>query len=172
MSPAYKRRLESKSERWLLLLAVCSTFLVAGLALWFNLTDGKQDTALAAGSDLRVPLSDLRGNDFRFFTYPLDSSTTVRLLVRRGSDGTIRAAFASCTQCYASRLRHYEWWGQLMCGQCNHAMKITALGEPFDTKKGCVPAPLPYSIETNHIVVRGQTIAEAFQRWYQPASSK
>jgi hypothetical protein len=50
-------------------------------------------------------------------------------------------------------------------------MQLPDPGEEPTEKDGCVPVALPYSVEGNQLVVRGQAIKEKFHRWFQSSAS-
>ena len=163
-----RRRKPAKTDRhelWFLGVAMGFVLVIGVLAIWFSLTDDSEDTVLGVGTDLQLPLADLKKGELHLFTYPIDPATSAQLVVQRGKDGILRAAFAVCRRC--SGIRHYEWMGQLICGHCGHAMQLPDPGEEPTEETGCVPVALPYSVEGNQLVVRGQAIKEKFHRWFQ-----
>lgn len=160
-----------KNDRWLFFAIGASLLLLAGLAVWFNVTEESQGKALGNDSDLRLPLADLDEGDREYFTYPVDPTTTVRFLVQRDSDGTLHAAFANCRSCYGYRRPSYEMGGRVICGHCNHQMPIPNLGEEPAKKSNCTLVAIPFTVESGQLVVRGQAIVEQFQRWYRPSPS-
>lgn len=169
MRSANKQPFRMKSDRWLFLAVGASLLLLAGLALWFNVTERSEGTALAKDSDLRLSLADLDKDDREYFTYPIDSTTMVRFLVQRDSDGTLHAAFATCRSCYGYHRPSYEREGRVMCGHCNHQMAIPDAGEEPAEKSNCALVAIPFTVENNQVVVRGQEIMGQFQRWYRPS---
>ena len=130
------------------------------LFAWFLLSGSEHETALAAGSDLRVLVDEMRPERFYFFTYPVDVPGTVRVVVRRDSGGTIQAALDSCGKCFPYRLRNYDWRGKLICRHCGYPMPLPDPQGPVPPGKGCVPEALPYSLENGLLLVRGQVIVE------------
>lgn len=169
MRPANKQPFKLKNDRWLFFLTAAFVSLLAGFTMWFSIVGEHKNTALAASADLRLPLADLDEDELNYFTYPVDSTTTVRFLVQRGPDGTPRVAFASCPRCYKYSRPSYEMWGYLVCGHCNHRMRLPNPGEEPTKKSGCVPVAIPFSVENGELIVHGHAIAEKFQRWYRPS---
>ena len=115
---------------------------------------------LQANEDFVYDLSKLDSGQSRFFSYPVSSSERSNLLVNRDSDGIVRAAFATCTTCYSFRAQHHLKEGQFICGQCQTAMRIGDQKERVTPEKGCVAVPVPFSVETNKLIVRAQEITE------------
>ncbi len=169
MRPAKKQPFKVRNDRWLFLAVGASLLLLAGLAVWFNVTEESQGKELAANSDLRLPLANLDPGDREYFTYPVDATTTVRFLIQRDSDRTLHAAFAVCRSCYGYHLPSYESWGRIMCGHCKHEMPIPDPGEEPAEKSNCALVGIPFTVENEQLVVRGHAIADQFQRWYRPS---
>jgi uncharacterized membrane protein len=144
------------------LLAVWGT--AAGFAFWSlrkaSASDNLPAIVLEAGEKFVYDLAHLQPGQTRFFTYPTSASERSRLLVQRDSDGVIRAAFASCTACYAFRAEHKLHQGQFMCGRCQHSMRLGDQNERLTPDKGCVAVPVPFSVEQNKVVVRSQAITD------------
>jgi len=152
----------------LLWITISFVVVLAFLALWFSFVGESGPTVVEAGTDLRLPLADLRPGKLHFFTYAVNSSTGAEVVVERDKDDILRVAFASCRSCYG--FRHYDRFGQLICSRCGHAMNLPDPGaEPTDDT-GCIPVALPYSTDGDELVVRGQVIKEQFHRWYRPLS--
>lgn len=165
MSRRGRRTNSVRDERWLLGIVMSLVLVIGILAIWFSIVDKSGPTVLGADTDLRLPLADLETGELHLFSYPIDSSTGAEFVVQQGKDGILRVAFASCQRCYGSR--HYEWRGQLVCGHCGHAMNLPAPREKPTEPTGCIPVALPYSIEGDQLVVRGQAIMDGFHRLYQ-----
>lgn len=165
-----KHQARHRREHWLLAGFFVSILVVLVFAAWFSSRVKTQRAALPAGSDLRVPLAELEERGVRLFTYTIDSATHIQLAVGRGDDGQIRAAFASCRMC--SRFIHREWSGKIVCGRCNHVMRIPDAGEQPRPKPDCVPVGLPYSIEESRVVVRGSAILDGYHRWFLPSGGE
>lgn len=165
-----RNRLANRARDDLWLLGIVGVFVLAlgVLAIWFSAADDSELTVLEAGTDLHFSRTDLKEGELHLFIYPIDSSTGAQLVVQRAKDGPLRVAFASCRRCYG--LRHYKWWGQLICGHCGHAMKLPDPGEELTEETGCMLVPLPYSIQGDQLVVHGRAIREEFDRWFQPTA--
>ncbi|MFQ5663963.1 MAG: Fe-S-containing protein [Terriglobia bacterium] len=170
MSRRARRSDNARDEGWLLRIAMGFLLLIGILAIWFSRADDYRPAVVQAGSDLQLPLLELNGGELRLFTYPINSSSDAQLVVQRGPDDTLRVAFASCRRCFGSR--HYEWWGQLICGHCGHSMKLPDPGEQTPEETDCIPVALPYSIEGSQVIVRGQAITDEFLRWFQPKQAR
>jgi len=136
----------------------------AGYGYWsfrkLTASDHLPEIALQANNDLVYDLSKLEPGQSRFFTYPTSSSDRSKVLVNRDSDGIVRAAFATCTTCYSFRGQHHLKEGQFMCGQCQTAMRIGDRNERMTADKSCVAVPVPFSVESNKVVVRAQAITQ------------
>jgi uncharacterized membrane protein len=169
LKPAKKQPLRLKNDRWLFFAVGAALLLIAGLAVWFNVTEESQGKELAANSDLRLPLADLDSGDREYFTYPVDSTTTVRFLAQRDSDKTLHVSFAMCRTCYGYHRNTYEMWGRVMCGHCNREMAIPNAGEEPAEKSNCALVGIPFTVENDQLIVRGQAIVDQFQRWYRPS---
>lgn len=145
-----------------LLLAVWGG--AAGLVWWTTRRESASDhlsaIKLEARQDLIYDLSKLEPGQSRFFTYPTSSTEQSKLLVNQDADGVVRAVFASCTTCYSFRKQHYLKEGKFMCGQCQTEMPIGGPNERMTPDKGCFAVPVPFSVESNKIVVRAQAIME------------
>lgn len=145
-----------------LLLAVWGG--AAGFAWWSirkaSASDHLPAVALEANQDLIYDLWKLEPGQTRFFTYPTSSTEQSKLLVNRDEDGVLRTAFATCTTCYSFRRQHYLKAGKFICGQCQTPMTIGGPNERMTRDKGCVAVPVPFSIESNKVVVRSQAIME------------
>jgi uncharacterized membrane protein len=150
---------------WGVLVAIST---LALLTLWVSLKE-TEPRELQAGSDLALPLAQLKTNKLFLFRYRIDPSTAAPVAVQRGSDGIIRAALASCRNC--SRSRNYELSGKVVCGHCRHVMKMPdPKTEPDVKKPGCALPSLGYSIEGDRVLVRGETISAEFFRQFRPRS--
>jgi uncharacterized membrane protein len=147
-------------------IAGCSVlaaiFTLALLTLWTSFKE-TEPLELQAGSDLVLPLAQLKTNKLFLFRYRIDPSTAASVAVQRGSDGIIRAALASCRSCFQSR--NYEWSGKLVCGHCRHVMKMPdPVQEPDEKKFGCALTALDYALAGGSLSVRGDTIKVEFVR--------
>lgn len=145
-----------------LLLAVWGG--AAGFALWSlrkaSASDNLPAIVLQAGENFVYDLARLESGQTRFFTYPINSSERSKLLVNRDSEGVVRAAFASCTTCYSFRKQHHLKEGKLICGQCQSAMRIGDRNERMTADKSCVAVPVPFSVESDKVMVRAEAITE------------
>jgi uncharacterized membrane protein len=126
--------------------------------------------ALQAGKDFVYPLQDLKSRESRILTYPVNSER-VKVLVQRDSNGVVRVAFASCIACYRFRSDHYLKGGRLICGRCQHAMRIGDRHERMTPDKGCVAVPMPFSIKNGQILVRGNEISQQAKNLMSSATS-
>ncbi len=152
---------------WSVLAAVTA---LALLTLWFSFT-GTEARELQAGSDLVLPLAQLKTNKLFLFRYRIDPSSVGPVAVQRGSDGIIRAALASCRSC--SRSRSFESSGKLICGHCRHVMKMPDPGtQPDEKKPGCVLPSLGYSMEGDKVLVPGERIQAEFWRQFRRGSER
>jgi uncharacterized membrane protein len=159
----------TRGERIVRLCVFGAVLGLALLTLWFSLVEGRGWPELNAGSDLVLPLAQLKTNKLFLFRYRIDASTTAPVSVQRGSDGIIRAALASCPSCPKSR--NYERSGKLVCGHCQHVMKMPdPTTEPDVKKTGCDLPSLGYSIVDNKFLVRGEVIRAEFLRQFRPGS--
>ena len=144
-------------------------FVLAALTLWFSLREESGAPELQAGSDLFLSLKRLKPGPLFLSRYRIDPSTTTPVAVQKGFDGIIRAALASCRACPKSR--NYEWSGRLICGHCQHVMKMPEPGTRPDAKKpGCVLASLAYSIAGDELLVRSETIEAEFTQQFTPVT--
>lgn len=156
----------SRDERIVRWSVFAGIFALAGLTLWVSVRDESGPPVVNAGSNLTLPLKRLKANKLFLFRYQIDPSTTTPVAVQKGSDGTIRAALASCRAC--ARSQNYEWSGRLICGHCRHSMKMPDLGtRPDDKKPGCVLASLAYSTVGDQLVVQGETIVAEYSRQFK-----
>jgi uncharacterized membrane protein len=148
---------------WSVLAAVTA---LALLTLWFSFT-GTEARELQAGSDLVLPVAQVKTNKLFLFRYHVDASTSVSVAVQRGPDGIIRAALASCRSC--SKSRNFERSGNLVCGHCQHIMKMPdPTTEPDGKKPGCALPSLAYSIVGDRFLLRGEMISAEFSRQFRP----
>lgn len=145
-----------------------SLLAVWGTAAWFAISQERKATAsdhlpeivLQAGENFLYDLAQLQPGQTRFFTYPINSSDRSKLLVNRDSEGVVRAAFASCTTCYSFRKQHHLKEGNLICGQCQSAMRIGDRNERMTADKSCVAVPVPFSVENGKVMVQAEAITE------------
>jgi uncharacterized membrane protein len=148
---------EERIAGWSVLAAVLA---LALLTLWGSFT-GTEPRELQAGSDLVLPLAQLKTNKLFLFRYRIDPSTAASVAVQRGADGIIRAALASCRSCFKSR--NYEWSGKLVCGHCRHVMKMPDPVKELDVNKsGCALTALEYVVGDDSLSVRGDIIKAEF----------
>lgn len=142
---------------------------LALLALWFSLVEARPGPELKEGSDLDLPIANLKAKKLFLFRYRIDASTTAPVAVQRGSDGILRAALASCRSC--SKSQSLEWSGKVVCGHCRHVMKMPDPGTEPDMKKpGCALPSLSYSIVGDRFLVHGEMIRAEFLRQFRPGS--
>ena len=161
----------TRGERIVFLCVLGAVFGLALLALWFSYVEGRGWPELSEGSDLVLPLAQLKANKLFLFRYRIDASTTAPVAVQRGSDGIIRAALASCRSC--SKSQSLEWSGKVVCGHCRHVMKMPDPGtEPDEKKPGCVLPSLGYSIVGDRFLVRGEIIKAEFLRQFRRGSER
>lgn len=157
-----------------LLLAVWGG--AAGFVWWSirkaSASDRLPAVALAANQDLIYDLWKLEPGQTRFFTYPTSSTEQSKLLVNRDEDGVLRAAFATCTTCYAFRRRHYLKEGKFICGQCQTPMAVGSPNERITADKSCIAVPVPFTVENNKVVVRAQAIMEGAKTLAEAASKE
>jgi uncharacterized membrane protein len=150
---------------WGVLVAIST---LALLTLWVSLKE-TEPRELQAGSDLVLPLAQLKTNKLFLFRYRIDPFTAAPVAVQRGSDGIIRAALASCRSC--SKSRNYELSGKVVCGHCRHVMKMPdPTTEPDVKKPGCALPSLSYSIVDDRFLVRGEMMRAEFFRQFRPGS--
>lgn len=138
--------------------------LLAAFALWFSFAEELGHNELKTGTDLTLPLGNLKPGKLFLFTYRLSPSATTQLAVQRGDDGVIRVAFAACRACW--RFYHYERSGKIVCSRCNNTISLPDPGKTSEEKRGCSSVAIAYSIEGGQLVVRAQEIEGMFQRWY------
>lgn len=125
-------------------------------------SDNLPEIAVEAGSDFVYDLAQLQPQQSRVFSYPISSSEKARLLVHREADGEIRAAFASCTPCYASRSGHRLLNGNLVCARCEMAMRLGNQNEGALNNK-CVAVPVRFSTKSGKVLVQAQAINEGLK---------
>ncbi len=155
----------TRGERIARLCVFGTVFGLAVLALWFSVVEGRGWPELKEGSDLELPLAKLKANKPFLFRYRIDSYTLAPVVVQKGADGSIRAAFAVCRPCFRSG--SYEWSGKVMCGHCRHVMKMAdAKTEVGATKSSCALPRLEYALEGDRLSVRGATIQSEFSRQF------
>lgn len=146
---------------WSVLTAV---FTIALAALWSSLTESHV-RELEPGSDLVLPLPQLKTNKLFLFQYDINASAAASVAVQRGPDGIIRAALASCRSC--PRSRNFEWSGNLVCGHCRHVMKMPdPATEPDGKKPGCALPSLAYSIVGDQFLMHSETIEAEYSRQF------
>jgi uncharacterized membrane protein len=138
--------------------------LLASFALWFSFAEELGHNELKAGTDLTLPLGDVKPGKLFLFTYRLSPSATTQLAVQRGDDGVIRVAFAACRACWRSY--HYERSGKIVCSRCNNTISFPDPGQTPEEERGCSSVAIAHSIEGGQLVVRAQEIEGTFQRWY------
>ncbi len=147
---------------------ITAVFAIALAALWSSFTESRA-RELESGSDLVLPLANLKANKLLLFRYRIDAFTTTPVAVQRGSDGIFRAALASCRSC--SKSQSFEWSGKVVCGHCRHVMKMPDQGTEPDVKKpGCALPSLSYSIVDDRFLVRGEMIKTEFLRQFRPGN--
>jgi uncharacterized membrane protein len=171
------KTLTDQCSRVLGMIAVLAVVVCTGATLLVISNDRKAtaadhlpEIAVQENSNLVYDASQLQPGQSRMFTYPVNSSGRVRLLVSRDSKGTTRVAFASCTACYRFRNQHYLREGKLICGQCEQTMRIGDPGEKLATGRSCVAVPVPFSIENKQVIVRAQSITEGTKAFADVAS--
>lgn len=140
--------------------------LLASLALWFSVAEESVHDEIKMGTDLTLPVANLKPGKLLLFTYRLSPSMTTQIAVQRVDDGKFRVAFAACRAC--SRFHHYESSGNIVCSRCGHPIRLPDLGETPNEKPGCSSVAVMYSIEGEQLVVHAQDIERTFQRWYLP----
>ena len=168
-----RKRVEALSRQSWRVWAIIAGALLAvwGTAAWFAISQERKERAsdnlpeivLQAGENFVYDLARLESGQTRFFTYPASSSERSRLLVQRDSNGQIRTAVASCIACYAFRGEHKLKQGQLMCGRCQHSMRVGDQNERLAPDNECVAVPVPFSVENNKVVVRPDAIAKGLE---------
>lgn len=139
--------------------------IVSAATLWHVMSQIRDLTAsdnlpailLNDGQDIRYDVATLPPQQTRFFAYPGDSP---QLMMQRDSKGTVRVAFATCTQCYSYRGKHQLRAGELICARCQHSMRLGDSGEQMTKDKGCVAVPVPFSIQEHQLLVKSQVITE------------
>jgi uncharacterized membrane protein len=159
----------TRGERIVRLCVFGAVLGLALLTLWFSLVEGRGWPELNTGSDLVLPLAQLKTNKLFLFRYHVDASAVASVAVQRGPDGIIRAALASCRSC--SKSRNFERSGNLVCGHCRHVMKMPdPTTEPDGKKPGCALPSLAYSIVDDRFLLRGEMIRAEFLRQFRPGS--
>jgi len=165
-----QQRIRELSRRgWRVWGLIAAFLLVAwGGAGWYVIwqtrkaiaSDNLPEIVVEAGRDFSYDLRQLEPGQSRLFTYPTNSSERSRLLVNRDAEGVLRAAFATCTTCYSFRKQHHLKEGQLICGQCQSAMRIGDPKERMTADKSCIAAPVPFAVGNNKIIVKAGAITE------------
>lgn len=165
-----RKRIEALSRKGWRVWALIAGFLLVvwGGAAWFAISSERRITAsdhlpefeLQAAADFVYDLAELQPGQTRFFSSPTTSSERSRLLVQRDSAGVVRAAFASCTACYAFRADHKLSRGNFVCGRCQHSMRLGDPNERLTPDKECVAIAVPFSVEHNKVIVRAKAITE------------
>jgi uncharacterized membrane protein len=165
-----RKRVEALIRQGWRVWGLIAGFLLAvwGTAAWFAISQERKAAAsdhlpeivLQAGENFLYDLAQLQPGQTRFFTYPINSSERSKLLVNRDSEGVVRAAFASCTTCYSFRKQHHLKEGNLICGQCQSAMRIGDRNERVTKERSCVAVPVAFAIENNKVIVKASAVIE------------
>jgi hypothetical protein len=87
------------AERWVQRGIIGFVALLAILAGWVSFREETERKVIAAGSDIRLPLKDLKPGKLRLVTYATSPTTTVPIAIQRGEDKILRVAFGSCRSC-------------------------------------------------------------------------
>ena len=170
-----KRRTRDLTRQCLpLLLSLATVILLISAAVgWYVVSEQRRvgsdplpEVALHENEDLRYGISQLEPGRSRLFSYPVNSSERVRLLITRDLKGVIRASFAFCGECYSLRHQNYMKEGALICGRCQQSMRMVSMrmGEQKERivpGQGCVTVPIPFSIGNDEVVVRATAIVES-----------
>ena len=165
MSSMKRVRQWTRGERMAGWGVFAAVFVIAIGALWGSFTENRVRD-LEAGSDLWLPVSQVKTGRLLLFRYPIDLSSAATVAVQRGPDGIVRAALASCVRC--SNSRNFEQSGKLVCGHCRHVMKMPDPGTEADGKKtGCALPPLDYQMEGDRFHLRGDSIRAEFRRQFR-----
>lgn len=110
----------------------------------------------AENGEVRVPLTALQGGAASYFVYHANG-TDIKFFVLRASDGTVRAAFDSCTSCYHAKLGYRQDGETMICNNCGMSFRSTDVGH---ITGGCSPVPLKNSQDGKMLVVKAKDLEE------------
>ncbi len=176
-----KRHTKDLARQCLPLLLSLATvvLLISAAAGWYAVSERRRvgsdplpEVALHENEDLRYGISQLQPGRSRLFSYPVNSSERIRLLVTRDLKGVIRASFAFCGACYSLRHQNYLKEGALICGRCQQPMRMGEEKERIVLGQGCVTVPIPFSIGNDEVVVRATAIVESAKVFLTSAATK
>jgi hypothetical protein len=163
------RIFRTPGDQWFLRSVLGLVGVVALAAGWAAVQEERERAVVPAGSDIRLPLRNLKAGKFRLVEYSADGSTTVPVAVERADDKVVRVALGLCRNCWRST--PYAWSGKLMCGRCRHVMKLPDPKIAAEEKQGgCALTEVPYSVAGDELVVRGENVIAAVAREFAPSA--
>ncbi|HYL99958.1 MAG TPA: DUF2318 domain-containing protein [Blastocatellia bacterium] len=135
-----------------------------GIAILYVILNGKSVTQNAEGyqslssqgQDVVIPVSELSGNQARFYSYALGDGKNVGLFIVKSSDGVIRAAFDACDVCYKSRRGYHQEGDDLICNNCGRHFPSSKVNE---TTGGCNPISITRQVQNGNIVIKASDLA-------------
>ena len=107
-----------------------------------------------AGTDLRIPLSDVAGQA-KFFDYKTADNRSVRFFVMKSSDGVYRAALDACDTCYHAKKGYHQQGEEMVCNNCGLRFHSTRINE---VSGGCNPIGLPRQIDGDALVIKASEL--------------
>jgi uncharacterized membrane protein len=156
-------------EQWFLRSVLGLVGVLALGAGWAAVQEEQERAVVPAGSDIRLPLRNLKAGKLHLVKYSTDGSTTVPVAVERGDDKVVRVALGLCRNCW--RPTPYTLSGKLMCGRCRHVMKLPDPKIGVEEKQGgCALTGVPYSVAGDELVVRRENVIAAVAGEFAPST--
>jgi uncharacterized membrane protein len=115
----------------------------------------------AEGGVVSVPLTELAGNEARFYTFQ-GTSKAIPFFIITSSDGVVRAAFDACDVCYQARRGYYQDGDDMVCNNCGSRFPSAQVNE---VQGGCNPAPIIREAQGGMIIFQAEDL-EAGARFF------
>jgi uncharacterized membrane protein len=139
------------------LVAVVVLIIVVGVVL-INTMQAKNGTVYNespvddTGQNVKVPLSDISGTNFHFYSYD-SGGTAIKYFIVKDSSGNIHTAFDACNMCYEAKKGYEQSVDSARCRNCGKTFSVSDIGTK-NTAGGCWPGYLPHTLGGDSIVIK------------------
>ncbi len=144
-----KRRFGIRLGSLLAVLCIIGILNLSAIQAYSNrgFTLSPAESFMQTDTEARISLEQVSDSRLHRFAYTTPDGIEVRFIIIQKQGSSFGIGFDACEICGATG--YYERDGQVICMLCDVVMNINTIGY----RGGCNPIPLPYRIESGHIVI-------------------
>ena len=111
-------------------------------------------------SEVRIPLSEVSGEQAKFYEVAFSNARLARFFVVRTSDGIYRAALDACQVCAYAHKGYYQDGNQMVCRKCGRHFSVNRIG--YGTS-GCHPMGLHGTVDGSDLRIQTSELESGSQ---------